>query len=289
MIGAHGRHYMVELQDGGVLHCYPRGKKSSLACGDRVGVRRTAPDQGSIESVAERSSLIYRSDQFREKLIAANVSQVVIVLAARPSFSEELLTCCLAAANQQRIAVLIVLNKIDLQAETHTALERLRLYERLGYPLLRLCAKRDVSPLGPLLAGHLNVLVGQSGMGKSTIIKALVPEAAVKIREISEALDSGAHATTSARVYRLGADSRIIDSPGMQTFGLHHLTQGELAEAFPEFRPLIGRCRFNDCRHTVEPGCAIAAATQRGLIEKRRWETYRALARKIANKRPAWA
>jgi len=289
VIGVHGRHYAVEVAGGRTLHCYPKGKKSLLACGDRVLVRRTADDQGAIDSVADRSSLLYRSDQYREKIIAANVSQILIVVAGKPSFHEELLVRCLAAAEQQRLKVLIVLNKIDLEPETAAAYERLRLYEQLGYPLLRLAAKEDVAPLRPRLQGQMSVLVGQSGMGKSRIVKGLVPHEKIEIGEISETLDTGKHTTTSARLYHLDGASHLIDSPGMQTFGLHHLTQAELVDAFPEFRPLVGGCRFNDCRHTVEPGCAILAAVGNRTIEARRWEAYRTLTEELARRRPQWA
>jgi ribosome biogenesis GTPase len=289
VIGAHGRHYVVELADGSVLNCHPKGKKSLLACGDRVKVRRTARDQGAIESTDERNSLLYRSDQYREKIIAANVSQVLIVVAGKPAFHEELLVRCLAAAEQQRLKVLIVLNKIDLESETLAAYERLKLYERLGYPLLRLAAKEDVAPLRPHLQSETSVLVGQSGMGKSRIVKGLFPGETIRIADISERLDTGKHTTTSARLYHLGAASHLIDSPGMQTFGLHHLSHAELIDSFPEFRLLAGACRFTDCRHVVEPGCAILAAVNEGRIEPRRWETYRVLMEELARKPPAWA
>ncbi|HWQ37783.1 MAG TPA: ribosome small subunit-dependent GTPase A [Burkholderiales bacterium] len=289
VVSAHGRHYVVELADGTALHCYPRGKRSDLACGDRVRVRRAAADQAVIESVAQRTSALYRSDDFRQKVIAANVTQVLVVVAGRPPFSEELLVRCLVAAEQQRLKALVVLNKIDLEVESAAASKRLRLYEQLGYPLLKLSAREDVSPLCPWLSGQTSVLVGQSGMGKSRIVKALVPDAEVRIGEISEALGAGRHTTTSARLYHLDRDSHLIDSPGMQTFGLQHLSLSELADAFPELRPLRGACRFKDCRHVIEPGCAIRAAVEEGKIEPRRWQAYRAIAEELAEKRPDWA
>jgi ribosome biogenesis GTPase len=203
-----------------------------------------------------------------------------------PSFYEELLNRCLLAAEHQGIASLIVLNKFDLVEESRRALDALQLYAGLGYTVLPLMAKRDVGPLRRHLAGHLSVLVGQSGMGKSTIINSLLPEAAARVSEISAALDSGRHTTTHARLYRLDEDSALIDSPGMQEFGLAHLTLDELQHAFVEFRPLLGHCRFNDCRHVSEPGCAVREAAQLGAIGERRLTVYRKLVDELARTRP---
>jgi ribosome biogenesis GTPase len=278
VVAAHGRHYVVETDGGELLTCFPRGKKSLLACGDRVQVTPTAAGQGAIEAVDPRRCLLYRSDQHREKLIAANATQMIVVLAAVPSFYEDLVNRCLVAAVHQGIRAVIVLNKFDLTEESQRALEALALYRELGYTVLPLVAKRDVGPLRPYLEGELSVLVGQSGMGKSTIINGLVPGAAAKVAEISLALDSGRHTTTYTRLYRLGPGTALIDSPGMQEFGLSHLTLDDLQRAFPELRPHLGQCRFNDCRHLTEPGCAVQAASERGEISDRRLSIYRKLA-----------
>ena len=285
VVAVHGRHYRVELTDGRTLACFPRGKKSLVACGDRVEVLTTAPDQGVIEAVDPRRSLLYRSDRHRQKLIAANVTQMVIVLAAMPSFYEELLNRCLVAAEHQGIAALIVLNKFDLVEPSARALEALQAYADLGYRVLPLMAKRDVSPLKEHLTGHTSVLVGQSGMGKSTIINALVPGAGAPVADISMALDSGRHTTTHAQLYRLDASTALIDSPGMQEFGLLHLSVEELQQAFPEFWPHLGHCRFNDCRHRGEPDCAIQAAADRAEISPRRIDCYRKLLAETEAKR----
>jgi ribosome biogenesis GTPase len=281
VVGTFGRQYLVELAGPEVLTCFPRGKRSTLACGDRVEIARTAPGQGVVEAVDPRSALLYRSDQFRQKLIASNVTQVVIVLAVVPNFYEDLLNRCIAAAETQGISLVIVLNKFDLVGESAAAMDRLALYSRLGYRVMPLAAKRDISPLRPALQGHASVLVGQSGMGKSTIINALLPGAGAATADISQALDSGRHTTTHARLYHLDGSADLIDSPGMQEFGLHHVTQQQLAQAFIEFRPLLGQCRFHNCRHLVEPGCAIAGAKEEGGIDVRRLEAYRKLVREI--------
>lgn len=273
VVAVHGRHCAVDV-DGEIVTCFPRGKKSAIACGDRVHIAMTAKGQGVIEAVDPRRTLLYRSDAYREKLIAANVDQMIIVLAAVPSFYQELLDRCLVAAEFQGIRALIVLNKSDLVDESRAARERLRLYEGLGYEVLPLVARSDVSPLRPHLAGRSSVLVGQSGMGKSTIVNGLVPDAAAAVGEISLALDSGRHTTTYARMYRLDAQAQLIDSPGMQEFGLRHVPAHEIARCFPEMRPLLGQCRFNDCAHLVEPDCAVRAAASNASIDAARLRSY---------------
>jgi len=255
-----------------------RGKKGGVACGDQVEIQLTGSGaQGVIEHVLPRSALLFRSDAYREKLIAANVTQIVVVVAPVPSFSEELINRCLAAAESQHLQVLILLNKTDLVHETHTARAALSLYRELGYRLVELSARTDTSPLLPCLQGHLSVLVGQSGMGKSTLINALIPEAGRTTAGISVALDTGRHTTTHARLYELDEHSSIIDSPGLQEFGLHQLNREELAWGFKEFRPYIERCRFSDCRHMHEPGCALIQAMEEGRISRRRLDFYRKL------------
>lgn len=276
-MAAFGRSYLVTLDGGETLACFPRGKRSEIACGDRVLVAATAPGQGVIEAADPRSSLFYRADRHRQKLVAANLTQVVVVLAASPSYHEELLNRCLVAAEHAGIGALIVLNKFDLDAAAR-ALQSLRLYADLGYCVLPLQARRDVSALRQRLAGHASALVGQSGMGKSTIINALLPEARAATAEISAALDSGRHTTTHARLYRLDERSSVIDSPGMQEFGLHHLSVQDVDHAFVEFRPFLGQCRFANCRHQGEPGCALDGAVLSGAVSARRLEMYRRIA-----------
>lgn len=278
IVAAHGRHYLAELPDGSTIECVPRGKKSEVVCGDRVEIQRTSETQGVIERIAPRRSLLHRSDAYREKLIAANVTQIVVVVAAEPSFSDELLARCLVAAYDQHLDVLIVLNKCDLTEAAAGARARLAPYSAIGYRVLELSAKQDVSTLRPLLQNHTSVLVGQSGMGKSTLINALLPGAQAATREISSVLDSGKHTTTHARLYRLDENSSLIDCPGVQAFGLHHLSFGRIEQGFIEFAQFLGQCRFHDCHHTHEPGCALRDAVASGRIDARRMALFQQIA-----------
>lgn len=282
VIAAFGRQYLARLDDGSKITCLTRGKKSEVACGDMVEIQRTSDSsfangtaaQGVIERILPRRSLLHRSDAFREKLIAANVTQIIVVVAAEPSFSDELLARCLVAAFDQKLEVLIVLNKCDLSEAAAAARKQLAPYIAIGYRVLELSAKQDVSRLRPFLHGHTSVLVGQSGMGKSTLINALLPDAQAATREISAVLDSGKHTTTHARMYSIDTNSSLIDCPGVQAFGLHHLSFGGIEQGFVEFAPYLGQCRFHDCRHLHEPGCALRNAVTEGKIDARRLELF---------------
>lgn len=282
VVASFGRSFTVELADGSPVICTTRGKRTDIACGDRVAIAMTAPEQGVIDAIEPRASLFYRSDIQRQKLIAANVTRIVVVLAV-PSLHLHLLDRCLAAAEYAEIPVLLALNKMDLP-QADATLAALEPYRALGYEVLPLAAKIDIAPLHAALHGHTSVLVGQSGMGKSTIINRLLPDAAARVGDLSAALGSGRHTTTHARLYHLDADSAIIDSPGLQEFGLQHVNPVELAHCYVEFRPHLGRCKFNDCRHMAEPGCAIIALMESGVIAAARVESYRELLLQIENK-----
>ena len=278
IVAAFGRHYEVVADDGSRWQAVPKGKRSIYACGDRVELEPSGEGgQARIRDHLPRTSLLYRSDQWKQKLIAANATQLVLVVATEPAFSDELLSRALVAAEHEHLRSIIVLNKCDLAERVAAARAMLAPFAALGYMVLELSAKQDAAPLRPLLDGQLSVLVGQSGMGKSTLINALVPGAAAATREISTALDSGKHTTTHARLYKLDAGSAIIDSPGLQEFGLAHLSFGDIENSFPEFRPTLGQCRFHDCRHGNEPNCAVKALTESGAVAPRRYEHFRAI------------
>jgi len=280
IIAAHGRHYLADA--GGVkLQCVTRGKKTNVAVGDIVHVTLTSPDQGVIDKIAERKTLLYRSDQYKSKLLAANLTQLFIVVATEPGFADDLVSRSLVAAEAAGIKAHLILNKTDVVESLPRTRERLQPYASLGYPVYEVSAtgKPDetMDILKPLLAGQSSILIGQSGMGKSSLINLLVPDADIAVREISAALDTGKHTTTFTRLYQLpelGPDSSIIDSPGFQEFGLYHLSEGMLERAFVDFEPYLGKCKYYNCRHLIEPQCAILEAMAEGKIAKMRHTLY---------------
>ncbi|HTS86031.1 MAG TPA: ribosome small subunit-dependent GTPase A [Usitatibacter sp.] len=292
VIADFGREFLVELADKRQIVCTRKGKKQDATCGDFVEVRLTGSAQGSIERLGTRRNLLYRSDQWREKTLAANIDQVVILLAPKPPFSEAFLNLSLVACEAARIPVTIALNKSDLP-EHAEALKSLHGYEKIGYTVISMSAKFDTAqPLLPHLEKKLTLLVGQSGMGKSKTVNALVLQDVARVGELTSSLDSGAHTTTFSRFYRLDRDTAIIDTPGFQSFGLFHLTEDQIGEAMREFRPYLGRCKFNDCAHLGEPGCEVVAAAARGDISAERLSFYQVLIeqhRELHEQHPEWS
>jgi ribosome biogenesis GTPase len=277
IIAAHGRHYLADV-DGRKLQCVTRGKKTNVAVGDIVKLTLTSNDQGVIDRIEERKTLLYRSDQYKSKLLAANLTQLFIVVATEPGFADDLISRSLVAADAAGIAARIILNKTDVVDALEKTRERLKPYAALGYPVDEVSARtrpeHAVATLQPLLAGQSSILIGQSGMGKSSLINLLVPDADIAVREISAALDTGKHTTTFTRLYQLGDGASIIDSPGFQEFGLYHLTEGMLERAFREFEPYLGSCKFYNCRHLIEPSCAVLEAVAEGKITRMRHTLY---------------
>jgi len=277
VIAAHGRHYLADI-DGRKLQCVTRGKKTNIAVGDVVNLNMTSENQAVIESIVERKTLLYRSDQYKSKLLAANLTRLFIVVATEPGFADDLISRSLVAAEAAGIDAHLILNKTDVAALLPKARERLLTYTSLGYPLHEVSARADpehaVATLLPLLAGQSSIFIGQSGMGKSSLINLLVPDADIAVREISAALDTGKHTTTFTRLYDVAGGGSIIDSPGFQEFGLYHLSEGMLERAFVEFKPYLGGCKFYNCRHLIEPQCAILTAVAEAKIARFRHTLY---------------
>ncbi len=255
--GVFGHHYEVMDDQAQAWSCVRRGKQQDVACADRVRFTPTSATQGVIEGIETRTTLFWRADGKREKFLAANVDQVLIVSAGEPTPYPDLISRCLVAAEANRVDVCLLLNKTDLGPATAAWRATLSHFASLGYPLLEISARTTVDQLRPTVAGRHTLLVGQSGMGKSTLLNALVPEAKAATQLISLALDSGRHTTTATRAYPLPEGGWLIDSPGVQSFGLTYLDPADLVAFFPEFSPLQGHCRFPDCRHRLEPDCAL--------------------------------
>ena len=273
-----GRHVLVETPSGQRVICHPRGKKNQAVVGDRVHWLPTQ-DEGTLEKIEERSNLFYRQDEMRTKSFAANLDQVLILIAAEPEFSESQLTRALIAAEAEHITPVIALNKSDLAEPFGRAWAKLAPYRAMGYQMLALAIKPKTSAAaaaGPddtrpaqlpelmaLLRGKKTLVLGPSGAGKSSLTNLLVPDARVLTAEISQALNSGKHTTSSTRLYWVDADAdgarttALIDSPGFQEFGLHHIEPMQLANYMPDFKAHAQDCKFYNCTHLHEPGCGV--------------------------------
>ncbi len=279
VVAGHGRHCMVEASDGSRQLCVTRGKKGDLVVGDRVQWRPTGDAGGVVEDLLPRRNLLFRQDSFRSKSFAANIDQLLVLVAVDPAYAEAQLARALIAAESAGIAATVVLNKID-HPGADAARARLAPYRAMGVPVLELSLKHAADAaaqrLQPLLDGRATLVLGPSGMGKSTLINRMVPGAEAQVGEISTALQSGRHTTTSTRWYWLDAGRRsaLIDSPGFQEFGLRQLAAADLAGLMPDLRPHLGGCRFHNCSHLHEPGCAVRAAVESGGIHPSRYRIY---------------
>lgn len=279
---AHGRHVLIECADGRTLLAHPRGKKLAAVVGDHVHWQ-PAGDEAVIDALLPRRNLLMRQDLWRSKSFAANLDQLLIVLAGEPMFSEAQLTRALIAAEDAGIAATLLLNKTDLPS-AEAARAKLAPYAAMGYPVVEVSIKRQpeaaVALLTPLLTGRITLVLGASGMGKSSLVNLLVPGAAAAVGEISTALVAGRHTTTSTRWYWLdGAakTSALLDSPGFQEFGLMHIAPTELALRMPDLAAHLGACRFANCSHRHEPGCGVRAAAAAGAISPVRLRIYEQL------------
>ncbi len=286
---------LVETPDGRRLICHPRGKKSQTVVGDRV-LWQATQDEGTIEKVVERRNLFYRQDEIRTKMFAANLDQVLVLIAAEPVFSESQLSRALIAAEAEKITPIIALNKSDLTEPFGQAWERMGVYREMGYTVVPLALKpkaegiaaTELEALLPLLHGKTTLILGPSGSGKSTFINRLLPGAQVLTNEISTALNSGKHTTTSTSLYWVdeAKTTAVIDSPGFQEFGLNHIEPMHLAGLMPDIKAQAGDCKFYNCTHLHEPGCGVLRALPGGrTISANRFKIYGDLFAELSQKR----
>ncbi len=267
IIANYGRHFLVETPEGQRLICHSRGKKSQGVVGDQV-LWQASRDEGTIEKIETRRNLFYRQDDVRTKSFASNLDQVLILIAAEPEFSSSQLSRALIAAEAEHITPIIALNKSDLVKPFERAWEWLRPYRQMHYDVLPLSLKQssgvDRAALINLLKGKTTLVLGPSGAGKSTLINLLSPGALAQTGEISQALNSGKHTTTSTTWYWVdaGKETALIDSPGFQEFGLNHIDPAQLAAYMPDLKPHVAECRFYNCSHLHEPGCGVMTSVK---------------------------
>ena len=270
------RHAIVESIEGARIHCSIRPNIDSLVAGDKVIWQTEGDRQGVVVSCYPRQSVLGRPDKRGLlKPVAANISQVMIVVAPKPEISWALLDSYLVMTEFLNLHACIVLNKIDLCAEPLQ--QQLRLYQQLGYPVLFTSKNNNegYQDLQKSLDHQTSVFVGQSGVGKSSLISRILPlEANIQTAAISERTDLGCHTTSSSCLYHLPTGGALIDSPGVRDFGLWHMPAREIAKGYREFKPYLSHCKFRNCNHRDSKGCAIIAAVNDDLISHNRFENY---------------
>lgn len=271
---------IVDLSERQKYRCYLRQNLGSPVPGDLVKYRLANNGQGVVEAIHERRSVLQRPAQHQGvKPVVANIDRIFVVTAPLPDFSATLLDRYLVAVTDADIEVYIIANKWDLkdEIEKQHIQAQLDIYRSLGYPVISMStqAGSDISQLTSAIANKKSILVGQSGVGKSSIINRLFPEQTQQVKQISENSRLGQHTTTNSQLFQLpDNDGFIIDSPGIREFGLWHMDWQTIAAGFVEFTDYLGSCKFRDCQHINEPGCQIIAAVDAGKITQQRWQNY---------------
>ena len=280
IVAHYGTQVAVEGDSGEARRCHLRANLEGLVTGDRV-VWCAGDPTGVVVALHPRNSILKRPDPYGKlKPVAANIDQVFIVIAPLPEPHGNLVDRYLVAAETVGIEPLLLVNKTDLLERDRPIARRmdelLSIYPSLGYRILHTCAKHGgLEELNAALAERISVFVGQSGVGKSSLVNALLPHAGLRVGDLSHTTHKGTHTTTTAQLFHLSCGGSLIDSPGIREFGLWHMSREEVEAGFREFRPHLGRCKFRDCRHQSEPGCAILAAVDRGAVSSARLGSYR--------------
>ncbi len=284
VISRFGQHADIEDMSSHQVHrCNLRRSIESLVTGDKV-IWRPGREQlqgiaGVVEAVHERRSVLTRPDYYDGvKPIAANIDQVIIVSAILPELSTQIIDRYLIATENAKFDPLILINKIDLiDAKSKQAVDEISAqYRAIGYTLLQASQQtgEGMDVLKAHLANKTNIFVGQSGVGKSSLVNGLLPDVQAQIGDISENSGLGQHTTTTARLYHFADGGDLIDSPGVREFGLWHLDTEQITQGFVEFQPYLGGCKFRDCKHADDPDCLIRQAVEEGKISRSRFESY---------------
>ncbi len=283
VISRYGQHADIEDLQGQLIRCDIRRTVQSLVCGDEVIWRPSKLDgqssKGVVEAVQPRRTALTRPDYYDGvKIVAANIDQIFVVSALLPEFSSQILDRYIIAAEQMAMTPILVLNKIDLanDQQLESIREYLNYYRSLGYPVIELSCKTEqgLELLHQQLNQKVSIFVGQSGVGKSSLVNGLLPAAAEQVGDVSDNSGLGQHTTTTSKMLSLPCGGRLIDSPGVREFGLWHLEPEEILNGYIEFLPLISQCKFRDCKHGNDPGCAIRTAVEAGEIAKFRYENF---------------
>lgn len=281
LIAHYGTTLIVENQVGQLFRCGLRQNLGTLVTGDHVIWQPIDESTGIVVACNDRKSVLTRPDKYSSKPIAANVDQILIVLALSPLPMQTTLDRYLVLAESLHINPLIIINKCDIPANPSQDFlwQQIPIYEQLGYTCIRVSSKTQegIVELQERLQGHTSILVGQSGVGKSSLLNTLIPEADARIQALSTRQCLGQHTTTASRLYHLPLGGDIIDSPGIHQFDLDHFSEAAIKNAFREFQPLILQCRFRDCKHQQEPDCALQQAARTGKIASFRLNNFHTL------------
>lgn len=285
VVTSYGRHFLARDDAGNLWQVYGKGKRREVAVGDEIVILPSGDKQAWVEDIQARTNLVYRSDALKSKMFAANLNGVLLMLAISPPYSPELLGRTLAACKHAGVPLTILFNKVDIlkgNTDTLKTVEQELFEITLGEVPTQFISvteqpQETESLLRPLLQGKRTLILGQSGMGKSTLINLLIPGALAATNEISMALNAGKHTTTHTQMHFGEQGLELIDSPGFQAFGLHHLSETDLLNAFSDIRDEGNKCRFANCQHKREPDCAVKNGLEKGTLSKVRYDLYQML------------